>query len=78
MDTYAPFLFHPETGEPMDTNQFCSHFVEAVDKEAGKRHTLTSRADLIVEKNDRPCPNYCLVTSYEGQCQGSILGWTWF
>ena len=34
-DEYAPFLFHPETGEPMGTREFCEHFVEAVGKEAG-------------------------------------------
>lgn len=34
-DEYAPFLFHPEIGEPMDTREFCEHFVEAVGKEAG-------------------------------------------
>jgi len=33
-DEYAPFLFHPETGEPMGTREFCEHFVEAVGKEA--------------------------------------------
>jgi ubiquitin thioesterase protein OTUB1 len=34
-DEYAPFLFHPELGEPMGTREFCEHFVEAVGKEAG-------------------------------------------
>jgi ubiquitin thioesterase protein OTUB1 len=34
-DEYAPFLFHPEIGEPMSTRDFCEHFVEAVGKEAG-------------------------------------------
>ena len=34
-DEYAPFLFHPEIGEPMGTREFCEHFVEAVGKEAG-------------------------------------------
>jgi len=33
-DEYAPFLFHPEIGEPMGTREFCEHFVEAVGKEA--------------------------------------------
>jgi len=33
-EEYAPFLFHPETGEPMGTREFCEHFVEAVGKEA--------------------------------------------
>ncbi|KAJ3557485.1 hypothetical protein NM688_g1448 [Phlebia brevispora] len=33
-DAYAPFLFHPELGEPMDTRDFCENFVEAVGKEA--------------------------------------------
>ncbi|KAL0579386.1 hypothetical protein V5O48_002611 [Marasmius crinis-equi] len=35
-DSYAPFLFHPETGEPMEVREFCEHFVEATGKEAGK------------------------------------------
>lgn len=34
-EEYAPFLFHAETGEPMETREFCEHFVEAVGKEAG-------------------------------------------
>ena len=34
-DDYAPFLFHPESEEPMDTQGFCENFVEAVGKEAG-------------------------------------------
>ncbi|KAJ7584868.1 cysteine proteinase [Mycena floridula] len=33
-DEYAPFLFHPELGEPMDVRPFCEAFVEAVGKEA--------------------------------------------
>jgi len=33
-EEYAPFLFHPEIGEPMGTREFCEHFVEAVGKEA--------------------------------------------
>lgn len=35
-ETYAPFLFHPETGDPLDMRAFCENFVEAVDREAGK------------------------------------------
>jgi ubiquitin thioesterase protein OTUB1 len=35
VDTYAPFLFHPETGEPLAMRAFCETFVEAVDREAG-------------------------------------------
>lgn len=34
-EAYAPFLFHPELGEQMDTREFCENFVEAVGKEAG-------------------------------------------
>jgi ubiquitin thioesterase protein OTUB1 len=34
-EEYAPFLFHPEIGEPMGTREFCENFVEAVGKEAG-------------------------------------------
>ena len=33
---YAAFLLHPETGEQMDPESFCNHFVEAVGKEAGE------------------------------------------
>lgn len=33
-ETFAAFLFHPETGEPMEIRQFCEHFVEASNKEA--------------------------------------------
>jgi len=33
-EEYAPYLFHPEIGEPMGTREFCEHFVEAVGKEA--------------------------------------------
>ncbi|EEB87439.1 hypothetical protein MPER_15205, partial [Moniliophthora perniciosa FA553] len=33
-DSYAPFLFHPELGEPMEVREFCEHFVEATGKEA--------------------------------------------
>ena len=39
-DEYAPFLFHPEIGEPMGTREFCEHFVEAVGKEAGDRKSV--------------------------------------
>jgi hypothetical protein len=35
VETYAPFLFHPELGEPLEPREFCENFVEAVDKEAG-------------------------------------------
>ncbi|KAI0370907.1 cysteine proteinase [Pilatotrama ljubarskyi] len=33
-DNYAPFLFNPETGDPMDPESFCNNFVEAIGKEA--------------------------------------------
>ncbi|KAJ8075006.1 hypothetical protein PM082_019333 [Marasmius tenuissimus] len=33
-ESYEPFLFHPETGEPMQVREFCEHFVEATGKEA--------------------------------------------
>jgi ubiquitin thioesterase protein OTUB1 len=35
-DNYEPFLFHPESGEPMTAQAFCENFVEAVGKEAGQ------------------------------------------
>ncbi|KAI0651332.1 cysteine proteinase [Trametes meyenii] len=33
-DEFAPFLFNPETTEPMDPESFCNNFVEAFGKEA--------------------------------------------
>ncbi|KAJ3986939.1 peptidase C65 Otubain-domain-containing protein [Lentinula detonsa] len=33
-DNFAPFLFHPELGEPMEVREFCEHFVDAAGKEA--------------------------------------------
>ncbi|KAI3612679.1 otubain-like cysteine protease [Moniliophthora roreri] len=44
-DSYAPFLFHPELGEPMEVREFCEHFVEATGKEADHvQMTALSRA----------------------------------
>ncbi|KAL6308845.1 cysteine proteinase [Sparassis latifolia] len=33
-ESYAAFLFHPESGESMDVRSFCENFVESVGKEA--------------------------------------------
>ncbi|KAJ3937698.1 MAG: peptidase C65 Otubain-domain-containing protein [Lentinula lateritia] len=33
-ENFAPFLFHPELGEPMEIRDFCEHFVDATGKEA--------------------------------------------
>ncbi|KAI0351661.1 cysteine proteinase [Trametes cingulata] len=33
-DIYSPFLFNPETGDPMDPESFCNNYVEAIGKEA--------------------------------------------
>ncbi|KAH8114898.1 cysteine proteinase [Phellopilus nigrolimitatus] len=33
-ETYAPFLFHPETGDEIAPQEFCERFVEACGKEA--------------------------------------------
>ena len=35
-DSYAPFLIHPEIGEPIPPREFCENFVEACGKEAGE------------------------------------------
>ena len=35
-DSYAPFLFHPDTGESMQPREFCEYFVDAWGKEAGQ------------------------------------------
>ncbi|KAI0772483.1 cysteine proteinase [Trametes elegans] len=35
-ESYAPFLFNPETTDPMDPESFCNNFVEAFGKEAGE------------------------------------------
>ncbi|KAI0088117.1 cysteine proteinase [Irpex rosettiformis] len=34
VEEYAPFLFHPETGEDISPQDFCERFVEATGKEA--------------------------------------------
>lgn len=34
-DLFAPFLFHPETGDQMDIIPFCQNWVEGAGKEAG-------------------------------------------
>jgi ubiquitin thioesterase protein OTUB1 len=39
---FAPFLFHPDLGEPMGTREFCENFVEAVGKEAGQYFNRTA------------------------------------
>ena len=36
--SYAPFLFHPETGTEIAPQKFCEGFVEACGKEAGSPH----------------------------------------
>ncbi|KAF5381937.1 hypothetical protein D9757_007584 [Collybiopsis confluens] len=33
-ENFAPFLFHPELGEPMEVKEFCENFVDAIGKEA--------------------------------------------
>ncbi|THH18226.1 hypothetical protein EW146_g2721 [Bondarzewia mesenterica] len=44
-ESYEPFLFHPEIGEPMSIRDFCEAFVEAVGKEADHvQVTALSRA----------------------------------
>ena len=35
-DSYAPFLFNPETGDDIEPREFCERYVEAVGKEAGE------------------------------------------
>jgi len=48
-DDYAPFLFHPESEEPMDTQGFCENFVEAVGKEAD--HVQMTALSLALKIN---------------------------
>ncbi|KIY71694.1 cysteine proteinase [Cylindrobasidium torrendii FP15055 ss-10] len=44
-DAFAPFLFHPEIGEPLEVREFCEAFIEAVGKEADHvQMTALSRA----------------------------------
>lgn len=37
-DSYAPFLFHPETGDEILPQEFCERYVEATGKEAGESY----------------------------------------
>jgi len=44
-DDFAPFIFHPELGIPMEPREFCENFVESVGKEADHvQMTALSRA----------------------------------
>jgi len=44
-ESFEAFLFNPEIGEPMQLDMFCSHYVEAVGKEADHvQMTALSRA----------------------------------
>lgn len=47
-ENYAPFLFHPELGEPMDVREFCEHFVDATGREAGAYPLLLYTILLIL------------------------------
>lgn len=38
-ETFAPFLYHPETGDEILPQEFCERYVEACGKEAGSSHT---------------------------------------
>lgn len=59
VDSYAPFLFHPELGDPLEPREFCENFVEAVDKEAGA-FTLASRPlwQFTIARF-HPLPSWC-------------------
>ncbi|KAG7447231.1 cysteine proteinase [Guyanagaster necrorhizus] len=48
-DAFAPFLFHPELGEPMEVREFCEHFVEAVNKEAD--HVQMTALSKVLQLN---------------------------
>lgn len=47
-DNFAPFLFHPELGEPMGVREFCEHFVDATGREAGAYLSLLHSILLIL------------------------------
>ncbi|OJT14251.1 Ubiquitin thioesterase otubain-like [Trametes pubescens] len=46
---YSPFLFNPETTEPMDPESFCNNFVEAIGKEAD--HVQMSALSKVMKVN---------------------------
>lgn len=80
-EEYAPFLFHPELGEPMGTREFCEHFVEAVGKEAGP--WLLAFASLIWILvhlcgwlwNRRPCADDRVDACFEIKPQRCVPRW---
>ena len=47
-DDFAPFIFHPELGIPMEPREFCENFVESVGKEAGQRYHCELAAILLL------------------------------
>ncbi|KAH9887088.1 cysteine proteinase [Cubamyces lactineus] len=50
-ESYAPFLFNPETTEPMEPESFCNHFVEAFGKEADHVQIAALSSMLKVDIN---------------------------
>lgn len=80
-EEYAPFLFHPEIGEPMDIREFCEHFVEAVGKEGGLWFlAFASSLRILVRLGGRlwgcrPRPDDCVDARTEIEPQRCIPRW---
>lgn len=55
-ENFAPFLFHPELGEPMEIRDFCEHFVDATGKEAGIPKAILNLC-AVCSLLSRPCPD---------------------
>ena len=55
--SYADFLFHPETGAAMEPRDFCERFVEASGKEAGSSRFECMVIYPVNLTTHRSCPD---------------------
>lgn len=83
VEDYAPFLFHPETGEDIAPQDFCERFVEATGKEAGalrvQKHIFSVKLRSIkligAVCTSRPHPDHRPHQSPQDQYPSGIPGW---
>lgn len=75
-DTYAPFLFHPDTGMEITPHEFCERYVEAFGKEAGELNRsflfLFRKLFIYFHIPFRSRTDYRPVAGLKNQCQRSI------
>ena len=81
-ESFEPFLFHPDLGEPLSIRDFCEGFVEAVGKEAGAQlfpsFDTASVHDLLrfgsLSWLCRSCPSNRALTGSQDQRERRVFG----